>query len=161
MERSFWARAASAEAIALVSHALPQEHVRPVPHAAIRWARTVVPIVDSPTDPRTIAAWGQVINVSASAIQNWCFTAGIGPRRSLVFGRLLRAVALSERGQHKLENLLDSLDRRTLLHLLRFAGLSLGDFPPDVERFLERQILVRDPDALLQVKHRLEQRRLL
>jgi hypothetical protein len=137
------------------------EPVRPEPHAAIRWARAVVPLVDSPTDPRTIDAWGKAIHASASALRNWCFTAGIGPRRSLVFGRLLRAVALSEQGRYKPDILLDSVDRRTLVHILTGAGFSLADFPRDLEQFLDRQVLVRDPDALRQVKLNLSQRRLL
>jgi hypothetical protein len=130
------------------------------PHAAARWARAVLPIIDSPTDPRTIELWGKIIHASVGAIRNWCFAAGIGPRRSLVFGRLLRAVALSERGQHKPENLLDVVDRRTIASLLRFAGLTARQFPRDVAEFLDVQILVRDRDALLQVKDALEQRRL-
>jgi hypothetical protein len=137
------------------------EEVLPEPHAAIRWTRAVLPIVDSTTDPRTIEVWGQVIHLSASAIRNWCFSAGIGPRPSLVFGRLLRAVILSEHGLYKPENLLDTVDRRTLIRLLRFAGLALSDFPRDVGPFLDRQTLVRDPEALLQVKLGLKQRRLL
>jgi hypothetical protein len=120
----------------------------------------VVPIIDSPTDPRTIELWGKAINASPSTIRNWCSTAGIGPRRSLVFGRLLRAVTLSERGMYKPEDLLDTTDRRTLVRLVRLAGLG-RDFPIDLEQFLDHQILVCDPDALLQVKGALKQRRLL
>ena len=135
-----------------------REHFRPEPHAAARWARAVVPIIDSPTDPRTIEKWSKLINASAGAIRNWCFTAGIGPRRSLVFGRLLRAVVRSEGGRHRPENLLDVVDRRTLTSLMRFAGLGAQQFPRTVDEFLDNQILVRDTDALLQVKGALSDR---
>lgn len=131
------------------------------PHAAIRWARAVDVIIDSPMDPRTVASWGRVAHVSASAIRSWCFTAGITPRVSLVFGRLLRAVVLSERGLYRPENVLDTVDYRTLTRLLRFGGFAWDDFPGDVEDFLARQVLVDDPDALIQVRRRLEQRHLL
>jgi hypothetical protein len=141
-------------------HEVVVEPFRPEPHAAIRWARLVVPIIDSPLDPRTIELWGKAIKASPSTIRNWCSTAGIGPRRSLVFGRLLRAVTLSERGAYNPEDLLDTTDRRTRLRLVRFAGLG-RDFPTDLDEFLDHQILVRDPDALLQVKDALKQRCLL
>ena len=56
-----------------------------VPHAARRWSQAVIQIIDSRTDVRTIELWGKLINASAGAIKNWCATAGIQPRRSLVF----------------------------------------------------------------------------
>ena len=79
-------------------------------HAAARWARVVVPVLDAPEDPRTIKAWSRLLYVSPGALRNWCRTAGITPRRSLVFARLLRAVFLSDGGRHKPENLLDVVD---------------------------------------------------
>lgn len=131
------------------------------PHAAIRWARAVDFILDSPIDPQTVASWGHAAHVSASAIRSWCFTAGIRPRVSLVFGRLLRAVVLSEQGRYRPENVLDTVDYRTLARLLHFSGFGWDDFPGDVEDFLARQILVDDPDALVQMRRCLEQRHLL
>jgi ActR/RegA family two-component response regulator len=125
-------------------------------HAAARWARVLMSVVDAPHDPRTIVAWSRLAFVSAGALRIWCRMAGIPPRRSLVFARLLRAVCLGAGGQHKPENLLDVVDRRTLVGLFRLAGLNPnGEFPHDVEVFLERQILVRDPDALLEVRRAL------
>lgn len=130
---------------------------RPEPHAAVRWARAVIAVTDCPSDPKTIAGWGRWIAASSGAIRNWCFTAGIGPRRSLVFARMLRAVIFSEGGTRKPENLLDTVDRRTLVGLLRLAGLPTnGRLPPDVDEFLEQQVLVRDPDALDEVRRALK-----
>ncbi len=124
--------------------------------AAARWARVVALIVDSPRDPRTTTEWSRLAFASPGALRNWCRTVGISPRRSLVFARLLRAVFLANGGKHRPENLLDVVDRRTLVGLLTLAGLNPDhDFPEDVETFLERQALVRDPDALLEIKRAL------
>lgn len=132
----------------------------PQAHAASRWAKAVLPIVDCSTDPRTIAAWGRCIAASPGAIRNWCFTAGIGPRRSLVFGRLLRVVVLSEGGRHKLENLMDVADRRTALALLRLGGFDTPrTLPTHPHEFLERQTVVRDAAALLEIERALNQGR--
>jgi len=130
-----------------------------VPHAAARWAQAVVPVITAPTDPRTIGAWSRQVFASPGALRNWCRMAGISPRHSLVFARLLRAVARSDGGQHRPENLLDVVDRRTLQGLLRLAGLTLkSDLAGDIESFLRRQVLVRDPDALLEIKRALAAR---
>jgi CheY-like chemotaxis protein len=129
-------------------------------HAAARWARALVPIIDSPKDPRTITGWSRCVAASPGTLRNWCGTAGILPRRSLVLGRILRAVALSKGGRHKPENLLDVVDLRTLSGLLRFAGFGAGrGLPLDMETFLAQQTLVRDPDALHELERALEKRR--
>ena len=128
-------------------------------HAAARWAQAVVPILDSPRDPRTLAGWSDRIAASPGALRNWCRTVRIAPRRSLVFGRMLRAVVCNEGGRHKLENLLNVVDLRTLATLLRSAGFNgEDDFPKDADEFLNRQTLVRDPDALSEIKRALEER---
>jgi len=129
-------------------------------HAAARWARAVAPTVDSPRDPRTILDWSRIVFSSPSALRNWCRMAGMSPRRSLVFARLLRAVSLGRRGRHKPENLLDVVDRRTLVGLLKLAGLNpWHDLPDSVDAFLEQQTLVRDPDTLLEIRRALQVRR--
>jgi hypothetical protein len=128
-------------------------------HAAARWARAIVPIIDCPGDPKTIALWGRWIAVSSGALRNWCRTAGVPARRSLIFGRLLRAVHLSDGGRHKPENVLDVVDRRTLVALLRSSGLDAsGKLPGSLAEFLEIQTLVRDRDALLETRRLLTER---
>jgi CheY-like chemotaxis protein len=125
-------------------------------HAAARWARALVPLVQAPSDPRTLAAWARIVFVSSGALRTWCRMAGIPPRRSLVFARLLRAVVKSRDGAHRPEDFLDGLDRRTLVGLLRLAGLNTGtDFPGDVDAYLRRQLLVRDPETLLEIRRTL------
>jgi CheY-like chemotaxis protein len=121
-------------------------------HAAARWARGVACVANARRDPKTIAGWSRLAYVSPGALKNWCHTAGIAPRRSLVFARLLRAVLLSHGGTRKPQDLIDVVDRRTLASLLRFGGFDLASgLPADAHEFLHRQTLVREPDALREV----------
>jgi hypothetical protein len=117
-------------------------------HAAARIARAMVSVIDSATDPRTISDWGHLVYASSGALRNWCRTAGVSPRRALVFSRLLRAVVRGQRGDQRLENLLDVADRRTVVGLLRSAGFrSARDFPRDIESFLRQQTVMLDADV--------------
>lgn len=126
--------------------------------AAARWARALIPIIDAPSDPKTIAKWSRWIAASPGAVRNWCCTAGIPARRSLVFGRMLRAVSLSDGGRRRPENLLDVVDQRTLTGLLRYAGLgNAREFPHTLESFFARQILVLDPETMAEVKRALKE----
>jgi CheY-like chemotaxis protein len=132
---------------------MPKDDVADQPSAPSRLARAMVLIVDSVSDPRTIQDWSQNAFVSPGALRNWCRMTAISPRRALVFARLLRAVLLSQGGQHRLENLLDIVDRRTLVGLLTFAGLDPhSDLPNGLDAFLDRQILVQHPDVLMEVR---------
>lgn len=130
---------------------------QPEAHAASRWARVVIPVLRAHRDPRTIEAWSHLVYASPGALRNWCRTAGIPPRQSLVFARLLRAVTLGQGGLHKPEDLLDVVDRRTLAGLFKFAGLDHhGEFPRDVNSFLQTQVLVRDADSLNAIRRLLD-----
>jgi FixJ family two-component response regulator len=121
-------------------------------HAAARWARALAPVIASARDPRTITSWSRLIFASPGALRNWCRTAGVSPRRSLVFGRLLRVARLSKVGRHRPEDLLDIVDRRTLVGLLKCAGLNPDrPFPSGVAEFLDQQRLIRDPDRLCEL----------
>jgi hypothetical protein len=132
----------------------------PAAHALVRWARALVPIVECLEDPRTMHQWARSVAVSAGALRTWCRAGGVTPRRSLVFGRLLRAVCLGGHGRYRLENLLNVVDRRTLVGLLRFSGFrNVQDFPCTVEEFLARQTLVRDPAALAEITRALAELR--
>lgn len=121
-------------------------------HASSRWAAAVIRILDSREDPNTVAAWGSCINTSSGALRNWCRTAGIGARRSLVFGRMLRAVVLGINGGASAENLLNVTDKRTLKKLFETSGLGVPRLPSAIDDFLDRQILVRDPGALSEIR---------
>lgn len=125
-------------------------------HAAARWARALAPVITSTKDPRTVSGWSRLAFVSPGALRNWCRTAGVSARRSLVFGRLLRAAFLSQGGRHRPEDLLDVVDRRTYLGLLKFAGLDPEQpFPASPEEFLQQQMLVRDADRLTEIRRAL------
>jgi hypothetical protein len=123
------------------------------PYALTRWARALAPVIYAPRDPRTIAQWSHLAFSSVGALRNWCRTAGIAPRRSLVCGRLLRAVVLNEQQRQRPENLLDVVDKRTLRGLLQLAGFD-GDnnFPANANEFLDRQKLIQDPHALRELR---------
>ena len=125
-------------------------------HAAARWARALAPVITSAKDPRTVSGWSRLVFVSPGALRNWCRTAGVSARRSLVFARLLRAAFLSQGGRHRPEDLLDVVDRRTFVGLLKFAGLDPErPFPKSPEEFLQQQMLVRDADRLHEIRRAL------
>jgi CheY-like chemotaxis protein len=127
-------------------------------HAAARWARALAPVITSAKDPRTVSGWSRLVFVSPGALRNWCRTAGVSARRSLVFARLLRVAFLSQGGRHRPEDLLDVVDRRTFVGLLKFAGLDPErPFPTSAEEFLRQQTLVRDPDRLFEIRRALSE----
>lgn len=129
------------------------------PHATARWARAVVGVIDSPMDPRTLSAWGRWIGASPGAIRNWCHTAGLPPRKSLLLARMLRACFLIKDTTLALPDLLDVVDRRTLVKMLRFAGFAdERALPRDIDSFLRRQALVREPLTLKEIERALRTR---
>lgn len=135
----------------------PNQTKSPEAHAAVRLAKAVVPIVHAPRDPRTIAGWGRQIAASQGAIRTWCYTAGVSPRRSLLFARMLRVVYCRQSAHHRPENLLDVVDRRTVAGLLRTAGFAgEHDLPTDLRVFLSRQTLISDPVALAEIGRALD-----
>lgn len=120
-------------------------------HALGRWAELVVRGVASPSDPRTLAQWGRAAGASRGALRSWCQMAGVSPRRSLLFTRLLRAVMRHEQTHAGFEQLLDVVDRRTLVKLALLSGGHDGVFPRTVDAFLARQRLVTEPAAVEQL----------
>jgi CheY-like chemotaxis protein len=138
----------------------PQAHTPEIEeaHAAARWARALAPVITSAKDPRTVSGWSQLVFVSPGALRSWCRMAGVSARRSLVFARLLRVAFLSQGARHRPEDLLDVVDRRTFVGLLKFAGLDPErPFPETPEEFLQQQMLVRDPDRLLEIRRALSE----
>jgi len=126
-------------------------------YAAGRWARAVAPIVVADVDPKTVEGWARCIAASPGAIRNWCNTANIRPRSSLVFARVLRAI-LRRRDGLSPNDLLDVADVRTLDGLLRVCGLSLADheqWPTDIDSFIDRQSVIRDVTALSELRRAL------
>ena len=122
-----------------------------VAHAADRWARAVVGILDCPFDPKTIAMWGKSIGVSEGALRDWCKVAHCRPKSSLDFARLLRAIVQSQEYGWDPFNLLDVANERTMRNLLQRGGLSdllSTNTPVTLRGFLLKQRFVTNDVAL-------------
>ena len=117
-------------------------------HALSRWADVVVRGVDASQDPRTLAEWSRAVAVSSGALRNWCRTAGISARGSLLFARTLRAVIKHSSTAAAPEDLLNIVARRTLAKVLRAAGGTRSSLPGGVEEFFERQTFVKNATAI-------------
>jgi len=129
-------------------------------HSVARWTALVVALLDSPTDPRTLNEWGRIVAVSTGGLRNWCYTAGLSARRSLLFARLLRAVWIGVRCQRRPEDLLDIVDRRTVTKVLRLASGGKERLPETVEEFLQCQQILPDRRATDCVRSALRRRSL-
>ena len=110
--------------------------------------RIVVPVIDSPRDPKTIADWASWVGVSRGALRGWCQTAGLRAGRSLALARMLRVVVRYP--DESPENLLDFADKRSIDNFLK---LGRSDAPPcelplDRDELLVRQRWITDPLAL-------------
>ena len=119
-----------------------------VPHAVRRWVGIVVPVIDSPKDPKTIADWAAWVGASRGALRTWCRTAGLRAKPSLSLARMLRVVVRYPEGSP--ENLLDFADTRSLENFLKL-GRSDGpscDLPLGRDELLVRQRWITDPLAL-------------
>jgi len=129
-------------------------------HGAARWALAILPLLDSPQDPRTMLAWATWVAMSPGAIRARCRSVGISPRRSLLFARLLRVTAQCSQWKDGPGDLLDIVDRRTLRAICREAGLgTLEDWPRTIKQFIERQRLVPHAQLLTYIERGVDTRR--
>jgi len=131
---------------------------QPFSHSADRLANAIVLATSSPTDPRTLAAWGARIGVSRGALRVWCKAAHVQARSCLDFLRVLRAVMLSRNEACDLLSALDVVDERSLIRLLDRGGLrqlSAGQKPTTVEQFLATQRFLENPQLVRAVSRRL------
>jgi hypothetical protein len=117
-----------------------------VSHSAARVAHAIVVATSSPTDVRTLNAWGQRVGVSRGALRVWCQAAGVSARSCLDFMRVLRAVLVADAGRWDLLSILDVVDKRTLTQLLERGNVRdlCGAWRPSVHEFLKRQEYIRD-----------------
>jgi hypothetical protein len=122
-----------------------------VPHGSQRVARYLVAPLTSSRDPRTIADFARISGISQSQLRGYCRLSGLSPKRCLDFARLLRVVVQRSEEARHLVDLLDIADARTLAGLLRRAGISVSNFPGDVERFVLSQQLIQNPAVLREV----------
>jgi hypothetical protein len=130
-----------------------------VSHAADRLARAIVVATSSPSDLRTLAAWGQSVGVSRGALRVWCKAARLTARSCLDFVRVLRAVILFENQAWDLFSTLDIVDERSLVRLLDRGGvreLAKCHKPPTVEEFLRGQRFLQNPQVVQALSRRLK-----
>lgn len=135
----------------VVRHPTDMRHVS---HAADRWAQSVIPVIDCPFDPRTVALWAQAIGVSEGTLRDRCRAARCSPKRSLDFARLLRAVVQSQTHGWDPFNLLDIVNERTMKNLMRRGGVAdlLSPTAPLTPRsFLLKQHFVTNTTAIAAV----------
>ena len=104
-------------------------------------------VVVSATDTRTVTEWGNCAHLSSSTLKDRCRVAGLRPKASLDFARLLRAVVISDGNQP--QNVLDVLHERTLRRLMITAGLTnLKGQRVSIDLYVSRQQFVLNPHAL-------------
>ena len=91
-----------------------------VPHAVWRWVRVVIPVIDSPKDPKTVADWASWLGVSRGALRGWCQTAGLRAGRFLSPARMLQVAVRYP--DERPENVLDFVDKRNIDSFLGVFG---------------------------------------
>jgi hypothetical protein len=131
---------------------------RAISPSAERLAHAIVLATSSPTDPRTLLAWGQHVGVSRGALRAWCVAAHVSARSSLDFLRVLRAVLLSKDRPWDLFSVLDIVDKRSVTRLLQRGGIGQlvhRTDSPSIEEFLGTQCFVRNEDVVQAVARRL------
>jgi hypothetical protein len=121
-------------------------------HSLVRWTAIVVGTLSSDRDLRTLHEWARAIGASTGAIRNWCLTAHIPARRSLLFARVLRAVVRQRGGTVPPDQLLNVIDRRTLAKILTAAGGARGALPATLDEYLDKQVFVTHKAAVNEVR---------
>ena len=124
-------------------------------HSLERWAIPVIRLLNCSEDPRTLNEWGRMIGMSTGAIRNWCRTAKVSARQTLLFARVLRAVLRQNPGCDAPEHLLNIVDRRTLTKVLTLSGGDQGLLPQNVETFLRRQQFISNLRAVSEIREAL------
>jgi hypothetical protein len=125
----------------------------------MRWAQPIVRVIESPEDPRTLTEFGRVAFVSVGCFRNWCRTARVSSRASLLFARALRAVyRLEHNRSSQPENLLSFVDQRTIAKFVRKCGGHGGRLPDAVTAFLEHQQFIANREAIEAVQVVLKKR---
>lgn len=117
-----------------------------------RWATAVVEILDARHDPTRIGAWAQLLTVSPETLRTWCKSANLSTKKSLDLGRILRAVRHAKRRQCSIECLIDVAHPSTQRRLLSVGGVESWVPDSQLVDLLERQRLIRDPNALLALR---------
>ena len=93
--------------------------------AVDRWIRMVVAVTEADDDPPTLGEWARLIAASEGSVRLYCYTAGMRPKASLDFARLLRVIRRSTDGEWAPALWLAAADARTLDALLARGGFRL------------------------------------
>lgn len=111
-----------------------------------RWARRIVRVVDSRSDPMTLRHWSCHVYMSVGALRQLCGAAGVRPKISLDLARVLRAVVWLQEEAWIPEAVLNCRDPRTLDSLLSRTGirqdLHRTTLAPTPQVLFERQRLL-------------------
>jgi DNA-binding response OmpR family regulator len=135
----------------------PEAVSRPIErHALARWAQVVVRFANCAQDAGTMQAFGHEVGVSAGTFRNWCRTANLAPRSSMLFARALRAIVRQSPAHAGGGTLLRIADRRTLKKFVAASGGFEDRLPKTVDEFLARQQLIGSPVALAAVARALD-----
>jgi hypothetical protein len=125
------------------------ENIRTLGYASERWCRIVAVVVQCDTDVRTLEAWAYQAGHSAGVIRAWCRAAGLSPKRSLDFARLLRVVVRNAGRPASPFELLDVADDRTMRRLLATGGIAPSmESWPEVATYLSCQRFIDHPALL-------------
>jgi DNA-binding response OmpR family regulator len=141
-----------------VSRALGRDEQREVrfaatePHALTRWADAIVRLIDSCQDRTTLRSFGRAVGLAPGTFRNWCRTAQLSPRRSLLFARGLRAVRRQQVAPLPSQYLLNIVDSRTLRKFLLASGGTEEGLPSTVGEYLQRQQFIQCEDAVEAVR---------
>jgi DNA-binding response OmpR family regulator len=113
------------------------------PHAHARLAERAVRFITSPIDAPTLHEFARAVGISVGGLRNWCRTAGLRARPYVHLARGLRVVYRRQlHPSESLENLLEIVDRRTLLKFVSANGGCRGIMPATVDELLTVQRLV-------------------
>lgn len=107
-----------------------------------RWTKLVVDVIDAEADVATLAEWAQRVHMSVGTLREACRAAGIRPKRSLDFARVLRAVVQMRGHPWMPEAVLNCRDPRTLRALLFHTGCRDGRDTLTLDEFLAHQTVV-------------------
>lgn len=127
----------------------------PVGPAARRWADLVVRGAYFVDDLRTVSSWCRGVGLGRSTLKAWCKAAGVKPKVSVDFIRLLRLVIHHAGEPWVLQRRLDTIDERTADALIRRAGFSRDSLIPYLDSFISQQRLVIPTELVAALHERL------
>lgn len=120
--------------------------------AAERWAQLVIQASTSARPMQSLGDWADAARMSQRTLRNRCIAAGVRAKPSLDLARMLWAILRAE--TLRVPSIWDLMseagdtDPRTMVRLLRGAGLNRRDGVPRVQEFLCQQTFVAPGPSL-------------